>query len=271
MPLLYVIGGAVSLGLLVYLFVALLKPESVLVSWQGYAQIVVRHPRRSRSAPSWRASWRGSPARQGVLRSRTYALGCSSSTRSASSSRTPSSACRASSRSTRRGSRVSPDLSWNTAVSFVTNTNWQSYGGETTMSYFTQMLALAVQNFVCAASGMAVLVALVRGFARKTSDDDRQLLGRSRPQHALHPPAALARLRGLPRVAGGRADLRAYPRDAAPGDRRTRTARPSPSRSSPLGPVASQIAIKSSARTAAASSTRTRRTRSRTRRRSPTS
>ena len=64
---------------------------------------------------------------------------------------------------------VSPDLSWNTAVSFATNTNWQSYGGETTMSYLTQMLALAVQNFVCAASGMAVLVALIRGFTRKTT------------------------------------------------------------------------------------------------------
>jgi potassium-transporting ATPase potassium-binding subunit len=62
-----------------------------------------------------------------------------------------------------------PDLAWNTAVSFATNTNWQSYGGETTMSYFTQMTALAVQNFVCAASGMAVLVALVRGIARKTT------------------------------------------------------------------------------------------------------
>ena len=63
----------------------------------------------------------------------------------------------------------SPDLAWNTAVSFATNTNWQSYGGESTMSYLTQMLALAVQNFVCAASGMAVLVALIRGFTRKTS------------------------------------------------------------------------------------------------------
>jgi K+-transporting ATPase ATPase A chain len=64
---------------------------------------------------------------------------------------------------------VSPDLSWNTAISFVTNTNWQSYGGETTMSYLTQMSALAVQNFVCAASGMAVMVALVRGLSRKTT------------------------------------------------------------------------------------------------------
>src|SRR4029077_16875609 len=63
----------------------------------------------------------------------------------------------------------SPDLSWNTAVSFATNTNWQSYAGETTMSYLTQMLALAVQNFVCAASGMAVLVALIRGLMRRTT------------------------------------------------------------------------------------------------------
>ncbi|MBV9946297.1 MAG: potassium-transporting ATPase subunit KdpA [Myxococcales bacterium] len=66
-------------------------------------------------------------------------------------------------------SAPSADLSWNTAVSFATNTDWQSYGGETTMSNFTQMVALGVQNFVCAASGMAVLVALVRGLARKST------------------------------------------------------------------------------------------------------
>lgn len=59
------------------------------------------------------------------------------------------------------------DLAFNTAVSFATNTNWQSYGGETTLSYLTQMLGLTVQNFVSAASGMAVLVALMRGFVRK--------------------------------------------------------------------------------------------------------
>jgi len=64
---------------------------------------------------------------------------------------------------------VSPDSSFNTAVSFVTNTNWQGYGGESTMSYLTQMLALTVQNFVSAAAGMAVLVALIRGFARQSS------------------------------------------------------------------------------------------------------
>lgn len=65
---------------------------------------------------------------------------------------------------------VSPDLAFNTAVSFATNTNWQSYGGETTLSYFTQMIGLTVQNFVSAATGMAVLVALIRGFVRKQTE-----------------------------------------------------------------------------------------------------
>jgi potassium-transporting ATPase potassium-binding subunit len=62
---------------------------------------------------------------------------------------------------------VSPDSAFNTAVSFATNTNWQGYGGESTMSYLTQMLALTVQNFVSAATGIAVLVALIRGFVQK--------------------------------------------------------------------------------------------------------
>jgi K+-transporting ATPase ATPase A chain len=66
-------------------------------------------------------------------------------------------------------SAVSPDSSFNTATSFATNTNWQGYGGESTMSYLTQMLALTVQNFVSAAAGMAVLIALVRGFARQSA------------------------------------------------------------------------------------------------------
>ena len=64
---------------------------------------------------------------------------------------------------------VSPDLAINTAVSFVTNTNWQSYGGETTMSYFSQMVGLTFQNFVSAAVGMAVLVALIRGLSRHSA------------------------------------------------------------------------------------------------------
>jgi K+-transporting ATPase ATPase A chain len=66
---------------------------------------------------------------------------------------------------------VSPDSSFNTAVSFASNTNWQGYGGEATMSYLTQMLGLGVQNFLSAASGMAVLVALIRGFVRKRASD----------------------------------------------------------------------------------------------------
>lgn len=65
---------------------------------------------------------------------------------------------------------LTPDLAFNTAVSFMTNTNWQAYGGETTLSYLTQMAALTVQNFVSAAAGMAVAIALVRGFARRKMD-----------------------------------------------------------------------------------------------------
>jgi K+-transporting ATPase ATPase A chain len=64
---------------------------------------------------------------------------------------------------------ASPHLSFNTAASFTSNTNWQSYGGETTLSYLTQMLGLTVQNFVSAATGMACLVALIRGILRRTA------------------------------------------------------------------------------------------------------
>jgi K+-transporting ATPase ATPase A chain len=66
--------------------------------------------------------------------------------------------------------RMFPHLAWNTAVSFVTNTNWQAYSGESTMTHLVQMAGLAVQNFVSAAVGIAVAVALVRGFARRKSD-----------------------------------------------------------------------------------------------------
>ncbi len=64
---------------------------------------------------------------------------------------------------------ITPDSSWNTAVSFASNTNWQGYGGETTLSYLTQMLGMTVQNFVSAATGMAVLAAFIRGIARHIS------------------------------------------------------------------------------------------------------
>jgi K+-transporting ATPase ATPase A chain len=64
---------------------------------------------------------------------------------------------------------VGADSAMNTAISFATNTNWQGYGGESTMSYLTQMLGLAVQNFLSAATGIAVLIALIRGFVRRTA------------------------------------------------------------------------------------------------------
>src|SRR5215468_7748214 len=67
-------------------------------------------------------------------------------------------------------SAVAPDLSFNTAVSFVTNTNWQAYGGESTMSYLVQMLGLTHQNYLSAATGIVLAVALIRGFARKQAN-----------------------------------------------------------------------------------------------------
>ena len=73
---------------------------------------------------------------------------------------------------------VSPDLAFNTAVSFVTNTNWQSYGGESTMSYLSQMVALVMHHFFSAAAGIAIAAALVRGIAGKPGEHDRQLLAR---------------------------------------------------------------------------------------------
>src|SRR6478736_512518 len=65
-------------------------------------------------------------------------------------------------------SAVAEDLSFNTAISFITNTNWQNYGGESTMSYLVQMLGLTHQNFLSAATGIALAVALIRGFARSS-------------------------------------------------------------------------------------------------------
>jgi K+-transporting ATPase ATPase A chain len=69
-----------------------------------------------------------------------------------------------------RFANVSPDSAFNTAVSFITNTNWQGYSGESTMSYLTQMAGLAVQNFLSAASGIVVAIALIRGLARHSAD-----------------------------------------------------------------------------------------------------
>ena len=74
---------------------------------------------------------------------------------------------------------VPADLAFNTSISFITNTNWQNYSGETTMSHLTQMLGLTVHNFVSAATGLAMAFALVRGFRALEVADGRQFLGRS--------------------------------------------------------------------------------------------
>lgn len=133
-------------------------------------------------------------------------------------------------------SGVTPALAWNTAVSFVTNTNWQSYSGETTMSYLSQMGALAVQNFLSASVGIAVAIALIRGFARK----DSRTIGNFWVDlvrgtiYLLLPVAFLAAIvfiaSGSLQTLGGPAHIS----DALNGVRQT----------IPRGPVASQEAIK---------------------------
>ncbi len=99
---------------------------------------------------------------------------------------------------------VPPDLAFNTAASFTTNTNWQAYSGESTMSYFTQMAGLAYHNFVSAAVGIAVAIAFIRGVAQKEKDTHRQLLGRPGARPALGAAADLHRRRARAGVAGRR-------------------------------------------------------------------
>ena len=90
---------------------------------------------------------------------------------------------------------VAPDLAFNTAASFVTNTNWQAYGGESTLSYLTQMLGLTVQNFVSAATGHGHSGRAHSWPHAPDCRDHRQFLGRSDPQHPLYLTAALSRSR----------------------------------------------------------------------------
>jgi potassium-transporting ATPase potassium-binding subunit len=130
---------------------------------------------------------------------------------------------------------LSPDLAFNTAVSFVTNTNWQSYGGETTMSHFSQMAGLTVQNFLSAASGLALAMALVRGFARsKASTVGNFWADMTRSTLYILLPLALVTAillvaLGLPQTLLASADA-----TTLEGVKQTIA----------LGPVASQIAIK---------------------------
>ncbi|HEU4381379.1 MAG TPA: potassium-transporting ATPase subunit KdpA [Hyphomicrobiaceae bacterium] len=130
---------------------------------------------------------------------------------------------------------VAPDLAFNTAVSFATNTNWQNYGGETTMSYLTQMLGLTVQNFVSAATGIVLALALIRGFARAGAnsignfwvDVTRATL------YVLLPICVIFALflvwQGIPQTLGAYVEATAF-------EGGTQTIA--------IGPVASQIAIK---------------------------
>ena len=85
---------------------------------------------------------------------------------------------------------VSPDSSFNTAVSFITNTNWQGYSGESTMGYLVQMAGLAVQNFLSAATGIAVAISFDPRFCTAYGQDHRQLLGRCHARDSLRAAAA---------------------------------------------------------------------------------
>ncbi|GJE51951.1 Potassium-transporting ATPase potassium-binding subunit [Methylobacterium tardum] len=132
-------------------------------------------------------------------------------------------------------SAVAPDLAFNTSTSFITNTNWQSYGGETTLSYLTQMLGLTHQNFLSAATGIAVAVALIRGFARASTgtigsfwvDVTRANLYVLLP--ICIPYTLFLVWQGIPQTLGAYADA-----TTLEGAKQTIA----------LGPVASQVAIK---------------------------
>ncbi len=147
---------------------------------------------------------------------------------------------------------VPPDLAMNTAISFATNTNWQNYGGESTMSYLTDMLGLTVQNFVSAATGIAVLLALIRGFTRRNA----QTLGNfwvDLTRATLYVLLPLALLLALALASQGviqnlSAYVEAHPLQqltAQTGDKST-LAKPGAAATQllPMGPAASQVAIK---------------------------
>ena len=134
---------------------------------------------------------------------------------------------------------VSPDLAFNTAVSFTTNTNWQSYAGETTLSTLLQMLGLTVQNFLSAATGMAVLIAFIRGLIRHTSDKLGNFwIDLTRSTLYILLPLALT----LALVLVSQGVVQTFQPDATIRtlDQTTHAT----TQTLPLGPVASQVAIK---------------------------
>ena len=160
-------------------------------------------------------------------------------------------------------SAVPADLAFNTAVSFITNTNWQNYGGESTLSYLVQMLGLTHQNFLVGGHRHRAGCRAHPRLCARVHADHRQFLGRCDPLHALRPAADLRRLRSLPRLAGHAAD--AWCRTS------TRRRWRAPSRRSRSGPWPRRSPSRCSAPTAAASSTPMPPIPSRTRRRCRTS
>lgn len=135
---------------------------------------------------------------------------------------------------------MTPDSAFNTAISFATNTNWQGYGGETTMTYLTQMLGLTVQNFVSAASGMAILIALIRGLARRSSESIGNFWV-DLTRGTLYILLPLSIILALVLVSQGVVQTFASYQTAAPVDS---TATGISTQTIAVGPAASQIAIK---------------------------
>ncbi|HEY8035072.1 MAG TPA: potassium-transporting ATPase subunit KdpA [Methylobacter sp.] len=134
------------------------------------------------------------------------------------------------------------DSAFNTAVSFATNTNWQGYGGETTMSYSTQMLGLSVQNFVSAATGMAVLVAMIRGFQRTHADGIGNFWA-DLTRGTLYILLPLSFVLALVLVGQGVVQtFKPYP--TIPLVEQTAAATENTTQTLAVGPVASQVAIK---------------------------
>ncbi|HEY7640168.1 MAG TPA: potassium-transporting ATPase subunit KdpA [Steroidobacteraceae bacterium] len=138
---------------------------------------------------------------------------------------------------------IGPDSSFNTAVSFATNTNWQGYAGEGTMSYLTQMLGLSVQNFLSAATGMAVLVALIRGFVRRQAAEIGNFYV-DFTRSTLYILLPLSLLLALALVSQGVVQTFSPYESAHLVEPLTSQGGPVTEQTIPLGPAASQVAIK---------------------------
>jgi K+-transporting ATPase ATPase A chain len=127
-------------------------------------------------------------------------------------------------------------LAFNTAASFTTNTNWQAYVPETTMSYLTQMAGLAYHNFVSAAVGIALAIAFIRGISRRQMETDRELPGRYGPRLSQGAAAVLHRWRAGAGVARRGANLRPYDHATLVGAQQVQSPGATAKRSSPLPP-----------------------------------